>query len=479
VKKVAIIGGGISGLAAAFALEKARQSGAALEYQVFEASSRFGGVLRTENVEGCVLEAGPDSFLTEKSWAGDFCRELGLGDQLIASNDAERKTYIYVKGRLVPLPDGLAFMVPTKIWPIVSSPLFSLNTKLKMAKEWFSSRREEKEDESVSDFIERHYGTEMVDRLADPLLSGVYGGSAAQLSIQSVLPRFAEMEAKFGSLGKGMLAARKTAPAKPPQPVFTSLSVFTSLKNGMQQMTDTLTARIPASSLRANTKIDSIALRDRQWTVYTRAASERFDAIVLAAPASIAGSILQGCSQELAATLQQIPYSSSMTVAMGFPRDDLKSLPSGFGFLVPRSQNKKIMATTFVHQKFPFRGTNDLGLIRCFLGGSQDEQILQADDQEITKIVREELKQILGLNAAPKFTRVFLWRKAMAQYTVGHKKRTERIQQLTAELPQFALAGNAYSGIGIPDCIRSGQKAALQILGALGLQESTKQTENS
>jgi protoporphyrinogen/coproporphyrinogen III oxidase len=466
VKTAAIIGGGISGLSAAYALEKARQAGAAIQYTLFEAGAHCGGVLRTENVNGCVLEAGPDSFLTEKSWATDFCRELGLEDQLITSNDAERRTYIYVKGRLVPLPDGLAFMVPTKIWPIVSSPLFSLSTKLKMANEWFFSRRDVGEDESVSDFIARHYGLEMVDRLVDPLLSGVYGGSSSQLSIQSVLPRFAEMETKYGSLGKGMLAARKNARATHPQ------SLFTSLKNGMQQMVDALAAKIPSSSLRANTRIESAEFRDQEWTLRTENRSAYFDAVIFAAPAYAAASILKGYSQELAVTLQQIPYSSSVTVAMGFHRDDLKSLPPGFGFLVPRSENKKIMATTFVHQKFPFRAPENLGLIRCFLGGSQGERILSAGDQEIQKAVREELQQILGLSAEPKFTRVFQWRNAMAQYTVGHKKRIERIQQLAAQLPQFALVGNAYSGIGIPDCIRSGQKAALQILGSLGLRNT-------
>ena len=465
MKKVAIIGGGISGLAAAYAMEKARLAGAALEYEVFEANAHFGGVLRTEKIHGCTVEAGPDSFLTEKSWAADFCRELGLGDQLITSNDAERKTYIYVKGRLVPLPDGLAFMVPTKIWPMVLSPLFSVGTKIKMAQEWFSSRRNAEEDESVSDFIERHYGSEMVDRLADPLLSGVYGGNSSQLSIQSVLPRFAEMEAKFGSLSKGMLVARKSTRAKHPQ------SVFTSLKNGMQQMADASTAKIPAAFLHANTKIESAEFRDQEWALRTESSSVYFDAVVFAVPAYAAASIVKDYAQELSATLQQIPYSSSVTVAMGFQREDLKSLPPGFGFLVPRSENRKIMATTFVHQKFPFRVPENLGLIRCFLGGSQHAQILDVDDQEIQKIVREELKQILGVTAAPKFTRVFQWQNAMAQYNVGHKKRIERIQQLGAQLPQCALAGNAYSGIGIPDCIRSGQKASSQILTSLGLQK--------
>jgi oxygen-dependent protoporphyrinogen oxidase len=211
MKRVAIIGGGISGLSAAYSLEQRRQSGAPVEYVVFEASPRLGGVVFTESVDGCVIEAGPDSFLTEKPWAADLCRKIGLGDQLIGSNDAERKTYILVRNKLVVLPDGLVFMVPTKIMPTVGSSLFSVRTKMRMAAEWFQPPRKPTEDETVAAMVERHYGSEMVDLLADPLLSGVYGGEAAQLSVRAVLPRFVEMEAKHGSLGRAMLAARTAA----------------------------------------------------------------------------------------------------------------------------------------------------------------------------------------------------------------------------------------------------------------------------
>jgi len=224
MKRVAIIGGGISGLSAAFELEQQRQAGAKIEYVLYEASPNLGGVLRTERVDGCLVEAGPDSFVTEKPWATDLCRALGLGDQLIGSNDADRKTYILTKGRLVEMPDGLMFLVPTKILPTGLSPLFSWKTKLRMAQELFHPPRAVNHDESVADFVTRHYGSEMVDRLADPLLSGVYGGEAANLSVRAVLPRFAEMERTHGSLGKAMLDARKkmaAAPHKAPPPLFT------------------------------------------------------------------------------------------------------------------------------------------------------------------------------------------------------------------------------------------------------------------
>src|SRR5579864_8039747 len=211
--RIAIIGGGISGLSAAFEIEQRRRSGVEVEYVLYESSARLGGVLRTERIDGCSVEAGPDSFATEKPWAADLCRALGIGDQLIGSNDADRKTYILTRGRLVEMPDGLMFMVPTKILPTGLSPLFSLKTKLRMTQELFHPPRAVDHDESVASFVERHYGAEMVDRLADPLLSGVYGGEAAGLSVRAVLPRFAEMERQHGSLGRAMLAARKKMPS--------------------------------------------------------------------------------------------------------------------------------------------------------------------------------------------------------------------------------------------------------------------------
>jgi protoporphyrinogen/coproporphyrinogen III oxidase len=463
LKRVAIIGGGIAGLSAAFALEKARRAAFPLEYVVYEASARAGGVLLTEHIEGCVVEGGPDSFLTEKSWAADFCRELGLGDQLISSNDAQRKTYIFAENRLVPMPDGLAFVVPTRIWPIVFSPLFSLSTKRRMAREWFLSPREATEDESVADFVSRHYGPEMTQRLVDPLLSGVYGGSAARLSVRSVLPRFVEMEKKFGSLGKGMIAARKKTLYSHPRPI------FTSLKSGMQKIAIALTENIPESAVRLNTKIDSVSFQNGQWTVSAGLDIQTFDAVGLAVPAYSAASMLQATSPELAHELSEIPYSSSVAVTMGFDREKLGQLPRGFGFLVPRGQGKRILAVTFAHQKFPGRAPPGLALIRCFLAGTEDGEVVSLEDGALQRTVRDELRQMLGLNVEPRFTRIFRWQNAMAQYTVGHAQRVERIQAVTLRFPRLALAGNAYSGIGVPDCIRSGNDAARRILAALDL----------
>jgi len=466
MKRIAIVGGGISGLAAAFALEKQRAQGAALEYAVFESNSRLGGVLVTEQVDGCLIEAGPDSFLTEKPWATDLCREIGLGDQLIGSNDPDRKTYILVKGKLVVIPDGLMFMVPTKILPVVLSPLFSMSTKLRMAQEWFHPPRKAERDESVAEMVERHYGTEMVDRLADPLLSGVYGGEASQLSVRAVLPRFAEMEAKHGSLGRAMLAAHKKmaqaakGPAKP---------LFTSLRDGMQQLVDAVVSRLPASSLRADTTVQGLHRQGDSWVVSAGYASDQFDAVIVATPAQVAAQLVHASSAELASELAAIQYTSSITVNLGYDQQVRSSLPPGFGFLVPRSEGKRMLAATFVHNKFPHRAPLDRALLRCFIGGAGNDQVLQLSDEEILRTVREELRQIIGLTAEPLFTRIYRWEGAMAQYGVGHIERLQRIEDRLAQLSGLALAGNGYRGIGVPDCVRSGSEAAHRVVAVVGL----------
>ncbi len=472
MKRIAIIGGGISGLSAAFALEEKRREGVPVEYVLLDASPRLGGVLVTDRVDGCLVEAGPDSFITEKPWAADLCRKIGLGDQLIGSNDARRKTYILVKGKLVVMPDGLMFMVPTKILPTVFSPLFSLRTKMRMAAEWFhpprpaSSKHATVADESVAELVERHYGTEMVDRLADPLLSGVYGGEASQLSVRAVLPRFCEMEAKHGSLGRAMLEARKKmrAVSRGPSP-----PLFTSLKEGMQQMVDALVARLDPNAMRTSSLVHSVIAQEGGWTVCAGYQSDQFDALIVATPAPAASALLQMADENLSRELGEVRYSSSVTVTLGFDENVRRSLPPGFGFLIPRSEGRRMLAATFVHNKFPHRAPENRAIIRCFLGGSRDEQILDSSEDQILRIVRDELKQIIGLTVEPLFTRVYKWKGAMAQYSVGHLDRLQRIEALRRKLPGLALAGNGFNGIGVPDCVRSGQEEAAKVLAAITL----------
>ncbi len=466
MKRIAIIGGGISGLSAAYTIDEKRRSGTPVEYALFESSSRLGGVLVTDHVDGCLVEAGPDSFLTEKPWAADLCTKIGLGDQLIGSNDSERKTYIVAKGKLVEMPDGLMFMVPTKIMPTVFSPLFSWRTKIRMAAEWFHPPLKASKDETVAQMVARHYGPEMVDLLADPLLSGVYGGEASQLSVRAVLPRFADMESKHGSLGRAMLKARKKmrAPANVP-----TRPLFTSLRDGMQQMVDALAVRLDAKALKTSSPVLSVIRQDNGWTVCAGYKTDHFDAVVVATPTHAAAALLDAADENLSRDLSEIQYSSSVTVTLGYDEKVRRLLPPGFGFLVPRSAGRRMLAATFVHNKFPHRAPENRALVRCFLGGARDEEVLQSSEDEILQIVRDELRQIIALDAEPLFARVYKWKSAMAQYSVGHLELLQRIESLRQKLPGLALAGNGYNGIGVPDCVRSGAEAAGKILAEMGM----------
>jgi oxygen-dependent protoporphyrinogen oxidase len=313
----------------------------------------------------------------------------------------------------------------------------------------------------VASFVERHYGAEMVERLADPLLSGIYGGEAASLSMRAVLPRFAEMERTHGSLGRAILAFRQKIPRTPDK---TAAPLFTSLKDGMQLLVEALVSRLNQPSLLTNATVKSIQAQGGSWTVSIGMKPDQFDAVILAVPAHTAAQLLSVCSPELSAELAAIQSSSSIAVVLGYDREVRKSLPPGFGFLVPRSEGKRLLAATFVHNKFPHRAPGDRALLRCFFAGGNAENVWQLSDEAIVAVVRNELQQILGLRSTPLFSRVYKWKSAMAQYGVGHLERLDRIARLRQRLPRLALAGNGYRGIGIPDCVRSGQEAAKQLL---------------
>jgi oxygen-dependent protoporphyrinogen oxidase len=352
-------------------------------------------------------------------------------------------------------------MVPTKILPTAMSRLFSWGTKLRMAGELLHPPRPMTSDETVAEMVERHFGAEVVDRLADPLLSGVYGGDAASLSARAVLPRFVEMEEKYGSLSRAMLAARKrmrAAARETPPP-----SLFTSLEDGMQQLVTAIVARLTPANLRTSTPVRAVARRDDGWELRTESGSERFEGLIFATPAWAAGQLISAVDESLGADLAAIPYSSSITVTMGYSQQQLRTLPPGFGFLVPRSERRRMLACTFVHNKFPHRAPEGKGLLRCFLGGSTDEAALELSEDEVEKIVLQELKSILRLDTEPRFIRVYRWRRAMAQYSVGHLDRVTRIEAAAERLPAFAIAGNCFRGIGVPDCIRTGQQAAASL----------------
>lgn len=473
-QRIAILGGGIAGLSAAWTLEKARRSSAPIAYSLYEASGRLGGVIRSEIIDGCVVEGGPDSFLSEKPAAAALCRELGIADQLLPSNDAERKTYILVRNRLIPLPDGLMFMVPTRLIPTILTPLFSWGTKLHMAREFLFPPAPATEDESVAAMTRRHFGRETVDRLVSPLLSGVYGGNADQLSVRAVLPRMVAMEQKYRSLSRAMLAARKAAPPRPQSEgkIAGPRSLFTTLRDGMSQMTDGLAAQLPPGFIHLSSPVDSITRQNDSWLVETAFGRERYDALILALPAWTAGGLLRPTHHALGEALQGIPYSSSITVTAGYNRADLSTLPLGFGYLVPTSEGRRMLACTFVHNKFAGRTPADKGVLRCFLGGSGNDALLNQTDAQLTAIVEQELAEVLGLRAKPNFIRIARWRQSMAQYGVGHLDRMQLVREAVATLPGLALAGNAYEGIGVPDCIRTGQQAADSLLKSMQKKEA-------
>lgn len=442
-KRVAIVGGGIAGLSAAYYLQKA-----GVEFEVFEQRRRFGGVISTERTpEGFLIEGGPDSFLSVKPAAIELARELGLGNDLIASNDHQRKTYIVHRNRLIAIPDGMQLMIPTRSWPVIASPLFSVATKLRIVREMLFPPEPlaEGKDESVAGFVARHFGQEMVERLADPLLAGVYGGDCSRLSARAVLPMMVSMEARDRSLVRGALRARAHAGSTQP--------LFTTLRGGMSQLVDRLVAQLPQPVLWPKMGVASLARTAKGWDF----ATEHFSNLILALPAHAAAALLWPLDPALSALLGKISYTSCITVALAYPQLDL---PPGFGFLVPRSENRRMIACTFVHRKFDHRAPAGTALLRIFITSGLDDT-----DDAILAAVRAELRAILGIAGEPLLTRISRWPQAMPQYDVGHLDHVAQIAQRVAQLPGLSLIGNAYNGVGVPDCIRGAKAAADGIAG--------------
>jgi oxygen-dependent protoporphyrinogen oxidase len=448
---VVIIGGGISGLSTAYYLSRR-----GVPSTLIESRPRLGGVIQTEHIEGCTIEAGPDSFISAKPAALELIRELGLADEVIGSNDYSRKTYVWKGGRLVPLPEGLMMMVPTRIMPLVTTPLLGWTTKLRMGLELLWAPRPPNGDQSVAEFIRQHYGAEAVDYLAEPLLSGIYGGNPSELSVTSVLPRFVTLAREYGSLTRGVLAERAKAPktSGPPAPL------FRTLKGGLSQMTDALTAAIQKQVVVHQARAQAVERAPSGFRV--RVADEWLEAehLVIATEAYSGSALLRNVDGRLAELLGSVPYSSSMTVALGFDAKDFAQAPEGHGFLVPKKERQRLMACTWVGMKFPYRVPEGKIVARCFLGGMEDAEVLAESDEAVSAIVTRELEEIAGVRAHPKFVRIARWPRSMAQYTVGHPQRLAEMEARAAAIPGLHLAGNAYEGIGIPDCIRMGKRAA-------------------
>ncbi len=441
--KALIIGGGISGLSAAYYLSKA-----GIRPTLLERRPRVGGVIQTSAQQGCVLEEGPDGFMAAKPWAMNLIRELGLADQVIGSNDHSRITYIVRRGKLIPMPEGLMMMVPTKILPLVETRLLSWGAKIRMGLEIFRQPPHTPQpDRSVYEFLLDHYGEESIDYLAEPLLAGVYGGDPREMSVNSVLARFVEIEAKYGSLTRGVLAA--------PRPKSSGGSFLQTLKGGLGQLIEAL--RPSAEVVQAG--VETVQQTTSGFRV--RAGGDWLEAehLVVATPAGDAASLLQALQPELSDLLAEIPYTTSITLALGYRKNTFDHPLQGHGFLVPKKERKYIFGCTWVGNKFDYRVPNNMVLLRCFLGGDA----MPLSDEALVDAGRTDLHNIMGLEAEPVFHNVARWPHSMAQYTVGHAKRVDRIEELARAIPGLYLAGNAYHGIGIPDCVRMGQEAATKI----------------
>ena len=474
MKKIAIIGGGISGLAAAFCLEKARRSGADIDYQLFEASPRLGGTLYSEHHPDFLLELGADSFLTEKPWARDLAREAGIEDQIIGSNDAARQTYVLRSGQLRPLPPGLQFIVPASA-EAQQSEFFSDAARAQFARERQLPPRShpQNEDESAASFVLRHFGEEVLENLAAPMLAGVYGGEPEQLSARAVMPKLVEAEALHGSLSRAFDTRPAAAQSQP---------IFSAFKGGMQQLVEAVTKQLRGDAIHLDRRVQSLSRESAGWKLVAGSSAGAFDAVILALPAYAAAQLLTEKSvtpsgarrggrsrgatpwAEVAGLLSKIRYSSSLTVSLAYagPAGEQvnKILPRGFGFLVPRREQRRLMACTFVHQKFPHRAPTGGALLRVFFGGARDEAVLSLPDDQLSTLAQQELRAILAIEADPAFTRLHRWARAMPQYDVGHLSLMQQIEAVCAALPGLHLAGNAYYGVGVPDCVRSGQLAA-------------------
>ena len=457
MRRVAIIGGGIAGVTAAWALSREAPE---IEITLFEASGRLGGIVETVREQGFTIECGPDAWVTEKPWARQLAEELGLGEQIIPSNDATRKTYILRAGQLVAMPDGMRMMVPADLAAVNASPLFSDHAKLAFHNEILRAGElraaASHHDESVATFVERHFGREVLETVGAPLLSGVFGGDVSTLSVRAVMAPFVAMEHEHGSLITAVQARARAHAA----------AVFTTLRSGVGTLIDTMVAAIHPENIRLNRPVSSINQVAEGWRVRTDSSDEVYDAVMLATPVDVAARLLHPVDPG-AAKLMQMEASSAVVVAFGYT--DPVKLPPGFGFLVPPTgedeASPSLLAATFVDQKFDGRVPTGGRLVRAFFGGASGARLLTASDAEIVALARAQLKLILGPLPTPILTVVRRWPRSLPQYAVGHLDRMVELRQRVENLGSIWLLGNGYRGVGLPDLVRDARQAVAELLG--------------
>lgn len=477
MKRFVVIGGGVTGLAAAHRLLELGDGN--VEVVVVEASGHPGGAIATERRDGFVLEKGPDSMITDKPAGLALAKRLGLEGELIGTQEAHRRSFVVRAGRLMPVPEGFQLLAPAKFGPLATTPIFSWPGKVRMAMDLLIPRKPTAGDESLGDFVTRRLGREALDRIAQPMIAGIYGADPMQLSLQATLPRFLDMERDHGSVIRGMWARSRAAATSangggknggaPGQTATRGVSgarygLFVTFKRGVQTLTDALVERLPEGCLRLGTPVTGLARLPEGWEVRLGDGSSLpADGVLVALPAYRAGALLQPLAPALAERLLQIPYGSAATVTLAYRPEEVPHPLDGFGFVVPAKEGLSLLGCTFTHRKFSHRvpdGAN-VALLRGFLGGATVEQ---NDETELIRLMRADLKKLLGITADPLFTVTWKGIKVMPHYHVGHLDRVAEIERLTGELPHLALAGNAYRGVGIPDSILSAETAAQTLL---------------
>jgi protoporphyrinogen/coproporphyrinogen III oxidase len=466
--RLVVVGGGLSGLATAHrAVELAREQGRALDLTLLEAADRLGGTIQTERREGFLVECGPDSFLSEKPWALALCRRLGVEDRLVRTDDRFRRTFVVVRGRLHPLPEGFQLLAPTRLGPFMSSRLFSWPGKLRMACELLLPRGGHP-DESLGAFVRRRLGREALERVAQPLVAGIYTADPDELSLQATMPRFPEMERRERSLIWALWRAARAAPVQHAASG-ARWSLFVTFADGMEELVRVLATRLPPGAVRLKERVVSIGREDGEWRVATVGGGVTVaDAVIVSSEAHQAARLLRYLDPGLAHLLDDIPYASSATVTLAYRRADIRHPLDGFGFVVPRVERRPIIAATFSSVKYAGRAPEGHALLRVFLGGALNESILTGDDAALLAMARAELADLLGATAEPLWSRVARHPRAMPQYHVGHLTRVETIERTVARYPGLRLAGGAYRGVGIADCVHSGEEAARVLLEESG-----------
>ncbi len=462
---IVIVGGGIAGLAAAHRLEElSRERERPLRFTLLEASARLGGVIATEQRDDFLLELGPDSFISEKPWALALCRRLGLEPELLGTNDAHRATFVVHEGKLEPLPHGFMLLAPTQFGPVLRSRIFSWPGKLRMALDLVLPRATEQIDESLGSFVRRRLGQEALERIAQPLIGGIYTADPDQLSLAATMPRFLHMERDHRSVIYALWRAARRNPQTTRGTSGARWSLFVTLQTGMQRLVSALTERLSLGTLRQSCPATSVRYQPAgpsRWTVdCADGSSLHADGLMLATPACATARLVHRLDRTLSQYLSGILYSSTATVNMAYRRDQIPHPLNGFGFVVPRVEQRSILAGTFSSIKYAGRAPSGRALLRTFVGGALQAELFERDDAEIHALVRGELHQLLGIQVAPLLTRIARYPRSMPQYRVGHLQLVAEIEKQVAGHPGLALAGNAYRGVGLADCVRSGEAAA-------------------